>query len=78
MMASYDDKLLEEVSDEIHKMWTTWATEIIATEKGISENRRKRWEEDCFKPYAELSEAMKNLDRKFAIKILDRIKSMTN
>lgn len=78
MMVSYNAQLIEEVSDEIHKMWTSWATEILQTEKGISKERRKRWEEDCFKPYKELTEKMKDLDRKYAIKILNRIKSTTS
>jgi len=46
----------------------------LATEKAISSERKKRWEEECFMPYSELSEAMKELDRKFAKKILKKIK----
>lgn len=72
-MGSFKIDIIEAVSEEIHEMWTTWAKEILKTEKGISPIRKKRWKEECFKPYLELSEAMKDLDRKFAIKILDRI-----
>jgi len=39
--------------------------------KNISKERIKRWEKECFLPYDELSEKMKELDRKVARKILN-------
>ena len=69
---------IEMVSSEIHNMWTSWAKNLIDTEPHISEERKKRWIEDCFKPYEELSEEMKQLDRDFAIKIIKVIKNEKN
>lgn len=65
---------LEKVSAIIHGMWTSWAKKLLETEENISEARIKRWREDCFKPYEELSEEMKMLDRHFAIEIFKKIK----
>lgn len=70
---SFKKEHVEAVSEEIHKMWMTWAKNIVATEKTISLQRLKRWQEECFMPYSELSEEMKDLDRAFAFKILERI-----
>ncbi len=64
---------LESVSEVIHdKLWTPWAKILLDTEN-ISDERRKRWENECFKPYNELSEEMKDLDRKFALLLFDVI-----
>lgn len=67
------DKVIETISEDIHNMWMRWAKNLLAIEPHISEERIKRWTNDCFKPYAELSEEMKQLDRDFAKKILKRI-----
>jgi hypothetical protein len=64
---------LEVVSEQIHNMWMKWAKNLLATETNISEERIQRWKEDCFKPYGELSEEMKQLDRDFALQILEVI-----
>jgi len=72
------DLLLEKISTEIHRMWITWAKEIVIKEKNISKERIKRWEKECFLPYQELSEEMKNLDRKFAGKIIKIVNDERN
>jgi len=72
-MDYYDKNIVERVSEEIHNMWLQWANELMASEQNISSIRKKRWREECFKPYSELSEMMKDLDRNFAVKILNRI-----
>ncbi|NRD19277.1 hypothetical protein HNV08_04390 [Winogradskyella eckloniae] len=64
---------LELVSKHIHNMWTTWAKNIIETEPNISKERKERWQKECFKPYEELSESMKQLDRNFAVQIIEAI-----
>ena len=69
-MDYFNQQTIEVVSEEIHKIWISWAEEVQKTEPGLSLNRQKRWEDECFKPYSELSETMKDLDRKFAIRIL--------
>jgi hypothetical protein len=62
---------LEQLSEYIHEeMWTKWAKIMLDQEPNISEERRKRWNEECFIPYNELTEEMKEIDRIFARKIL--------
>ncbi len=64
----------EKVSEYIHEEWMTWAKTMLKHEK-LSPARIERWENECFKPYSELSEEMKDLDRMFATKIVDIVKS---
>jgi hypothetical protein len=64
---------LEELSAEIHNQWTTWAKELIVSEPNLSIERQARWQNECFKNYDQLSEDMKQLDRNFAMKILNLI-----
>lgn len=64
---------IETVSKYIHNMWMSWAKTILETEPKISAVRKQRWEDECFKPYEELSEEMKQRDRDFAIKIIELI-----
>ncbi len=62
-------KVLEELSDLEHTQWMSWAKDIAKTEK-ITPARLKRWKEDMFKPYSELSEEDKDKDREWAMKVL--------
>lgn len=62
-------KLLEELSDLEHAQWMSWAKDIAKTEK-INPKRLKRWKEDMFKPYSELSEEEKDKDREIATMVL--------
>lgn len=68
----------EKVSSEIHQMWMSWAKKIAVEEKNISKERIKRWERECFLPYDNLSEEMKELDRKFARRIIKIIHDERN
>jgi len=61
--------LLEKVSALVHEEWMSWAKDILKTE-AISEERAKRWNDECFKPYEELSEEMKEYDREWGRKFL--------
>jgi len=61
---------LEKVSSEIHSMWISWAKKMVQEEKNISKERIERWEKECFLPYQELSQEMKEMDRKFAKRII--------
>lgn len=65
----------EQVAIIIHELWMGWAKTLIASEPGLSQERKERWEKECFKPYDELSEEMKNLDRKFAKQIVQKLNS---
>jgi len=66
------DTNLESLARVAHEVWMDWAKNIIETED-ISPERVKRWEEECFMPYDELSEEMKELDREQAQKYLDAL-----
>lgn len=65
-----NDDLLEKLASLEHDQWFCWAKDIIKSES-ISEERAKRWKEECFKPYEELSEEMKEYDREWARKVLN-------
>lgn len=64
----------EKIAELIHEEWMIWAKILIKSEPTLSKERVQRWEEECFKPYSELSEEMKDLDRMFADKFLQIIK----
>jgi chromosome segregation ATPase len=72
------DKLLEALAELEHEQWMAWAETLMATEQ-ISFERQQRW---CryMVPYAELSEDVKEHDRKWARKVLaiveERIKEL--
>ncbi len=61
----------ELVSKKIHQFWMSWATELIKSEPNLSKERINRWQSECFLDYENLSEEMKELDRKFARVILE-------
>lgn len=61
---------LETISNKIHQFWMMWATELIKSEPNLSNERIKRWQNECFLDYKNLSEDMKELDRKFAREII--------
>jgi hypothetical protein len=63
-----DEEIIESLAELEHEQWIQWASTIMQTEK-ISDGRIARWK-DCFKPYAELSEEMKEHDRVWAKKAL--------
>jgi len=57
----------------IHDLWMGWAKILLESEPLISAERKERWEKECFKSYNELSQEMKNLDRKFAKQIIETL-----
>lgn len=67
------ERMLELVSEKVHNHWMIWAKELLQSETNISKERKLRWENDCFLDYKNLSEEMKNLDRKFASEIINTI-----
>jgi len=71
--AKKEKKLIEELSALEHKQWWDWAKNILETED-ITEEREKRWKKDSFKPYEELSEEQKDMDREWAEKVLKIVK----
>jgi hypothetical protein len=66
----YDNDKLEIVSKKIHEFWTSWATQLIKSEPNLSKERVNRWQNECFLDYENLSEEMKEIDRKFAREII--------
>jgi hypothetical protein len=63
--------MLEVVSKFLHEeCWEVFAKGILETEKNLSPERTARWRNDCFMPYEQLSEEMKEKDRDFARKLL--------
>lgn len=64
---SNNNDLLEKLAEAEHDQWIEWS-KAIASE--VSESRRKRWEK-LWIPYQDLSEDMKEEDRKYARKILN-------
>jgi hypothetical protein len=60
--------ITEILAEEIHLIWMKWAKDLMKVEK-ISPKRTHRWH-TCFVPYPELSEAMKEKDRKIARRLL--------
>lgn len=62
--------MIEELSERIHEqLWMPWA-KILLESENLSKERVNRWTNECFKPYNELSEDMKELDRIMVRKIL--------
>ena len=64
--------VLENLAEIEHEQWLQWANAV----KGeITPERAKRWEGDMV-PYSELSEKAKDMDRKWAKKVLISIIEM--
>lgn len=63
------ESVLEKLAKLEHDQWMKWAKDIMKKED-LSEERVNRWEEECFMPYDDLSEDMKEFDREWARKVL--------
>lgn len=59
-------ELLERLAELEHEQWVAWSQAVAAE---VSAERRRRWQE-CWVPYAELPEEVKELDRTWARKVL--------
>jgi hypothetical protein len=58
----------EELADLEHRQWMHWS-KYVAKEHDIPEKLEEKWEKS-WKPYSQLSEEMKEKDRKWARKAL--------
>jgi C4-dicarboxylate-specific signal transduction histidine kinase len=65
-------QVVEKLADLEHRQWMHWS-QYVAREHNISEELKEKWDEN-WKPYSELSEEMKEKDRKWARKSLKIIK----
>lgn len=63
------ENLLEKLAELEHDQWVEWSKALVQTEKRLSFSRIERWKK-LWKPYAELTEAEKESDRKYAAKVL--------
>jgi len=63
-----EEDVLEELSDLEHRQWMHWS-KYVAENHDIPEELREKWEKN-WKPYSDLSEDMKEKDRKWAKKAL--------
>lgn len=63
--------LLEILASLEHKQWIDWSKQLVK-EENISEERVKRWEKYWI-PYNNLPEEIKDLDRKYAKKVINII-----
>ena len=61
-----DEGLLERLAELEHEQWVAWSRAVAGE---VSAERRRRWQE-CWVPYAELPEEVKDLDREWARKVL--------
>lgn len=60
--------IIEKLASIEHEQWQAWS-QTLANKEQLGEERVKRWREECWKPYAELSEEMKEHDRVWARKV---------
>ena len=67
-------KLVERLAELEHVQWIQWSMNL-AEHEYISEKREDRWKE-LWCPYSELSEEMKEEDRKWARKVLKIIRDI--
>lgn len=67
-IGSKKSQTIEELADLEHRQWMHWS-KYVSKNHDISEDLREKWEEN-WKPYSELSEEMKEKDRKWARKVL--------
>ncbi len=73
---SNNSKSFEKVAEQVHELWMGWATRLMH-EETLSQERVERWKQ-CFVPYSELSEEMKDLDRKFAKQLIETYESSSS
>ena len=76
------NNLIELLAAGEHEQWAYWAKNILETEPGLSEGRKERWPAIIATPYKELSEDLKEIDRKEVYKrsgvVLKEIRRMYN
>ncbi len=60
---------LEALAELEHTQWWEWSTTLVDHEEHISKSRIERWSK-LWRPYRELSEEEKDLDRVWAEKVL--------
>ena len=69
----WEKKLIEELANLEHRQWVSWAMDISTKEK-LSKERMSRWDNLIVTYYDNLSEEMKEQDRKWAKRVIEIIK----
>lgn len=64
-------QLLEELADLEHQQWMHWS-QYVAENHDIPDGLQEKWEEN-WRPYQDLSEELKEKDRKWARKVHDQV-----
>jgi hypothetical protein len=64
---------IERLSAIEHEQWIEWSKNITSTEPNLSFDRVERWSK-LWIPYEQLSEDMKEHDRKWANKIIEELR----
>jgi len=62
--------LIEALARLEHSQWMEWS-KAIAENECLSPNRMRRWQGELWKPYDELPEDKKQLDREYARRVLE-------
>jgi hypothetical protein len=70
-----EKEVIEKLAELEHEQWMKWAKDILETED-ITEERSKRWKKESFKPYKDLTEEQKDMDREWAKKAYNIIKGI--
>ena len=69
-----DQEILELLAEIEHNQWCDWSKELVKTEM-ISSKRKNRWR-TLWKPYEQLTEEEKEMDRFYARKILQLLENI--
>jgi len=69
-------KIVEQLADLEHRQWIHWS-KYVAENHDIPDKLEEKWEKS-WKPYSELSEEMKEKDRKWARKVLEILSSKSD
>lgn len=63
-----ESEMIERLAAIEHEQWMAWAMSLMVSERGLSPERVDRWH-SLMVPYEQLSEEMKEHDRKWARKV---------
>lgn len=69
VIGNYRELIRERLAELEHEQWIAWSKDIARTEK-INPRRLDHWEK-LWRPYSELTETEKNLDREWADKAMN-------
>ena len=65
-----EEEVLERLAEVEHEQWMSWSQSVA---EEVSAEQRQRWQE-CWVPYVDLPEEVKELDRQWARKVLEALR----